>query len=147
MHALPLPVMPTRAVVHVCSLASGPVCMHSAHARALSQCFVDAHDRSLVYLDIAEPLSFYFDLVLIGIMLAIALSFAACLVMQHRATLARIFSALWRMFVPPKEGAPGSAPASGEAGGRPSSQLRAPLTPGTIKSAYRHVVKGFHEMV
>ena len=113
------------------------------------QCFVDRSDRTLVYLDVHEPLSFYLDLVLIGIMLAIALSFTVCLVVQHRKPLARLLQAARHSLFPPADGA-SSTPADGEQGqssARSTGQLRPPLTPATLKSAYRHVVRGFHEMV
>ena len=57
------------------------------------QCFVDAYDRRIVYLDVAEPLSFYFDLFLITFMLGIALAFAVCIAYQHRNALMRALRA------------------------------------------------------
>ena len=114
------------------------------------QCFVDAYDRRIVYLDVAEPLSFYFDLFLITFMLGIALAFAVCIAYQHRNALMRALRAGRHALFP-------AAPASGavtddELGERQRTPVqqqrqRAVLTPGSIKSAYQQVVKGFTEMV
>lgn len=52
----------------------------------------------MVYLDVDEPLSFYFDLLLIGLMIVIASVFGTCIVLQHWSMLDRgfcgVFSAL-----------------------------------------------------
>ena len=124
------------------------------------QCFADRSDRHLVYLDVAEPLSFYLDLMLIGIMVVIALSFAACIASQHWVALTRGLRSLKNSVFPPKASG-GSPRSSGENGGVGSgdnasrarraaggggSSPRA-LTPDNLKSAYREVVRGFHEMV
>ena len=111
---------------------------------------MDAYDRRIVYLDVAEPLSFYFDLFLITFMLGIALAFAVCIAYQHRNALMRALRAGRHALFP-------AAPASGavtddELGERQRTPVqqqrqRAVLTPGSIKSAYQQVVKGFTEMV
>ena len=135
-------------------------------------CYVDRNDKSKVYLDIDEPLGFYLDWLLIFIMLTIALTFAVCIVTQHWNAISRGLNTMRNSM-----GSGGTVTAEGSnrasssrdverrlsrenSGGRVSGEhSRRPsaggggggslrmLTPDNLKSAYRQVVQGFHEMV
>lgn len=146
----PFPVhAPPRAHACIPSMAKRKRALYAEHrglARVCaSQCWVDRSDRSLVFLDVQEPFSFYFDIFLIGFMLTIALAFAVCIVAQHRQALARAFRTVRAsVFPPPAEAAPTAACGTN---GRTPEKQPALLTPGSMKSAYMNVVKGFTEMV
>lgn len=102
-----------------------------------------------MYLDVEEPLRFYLDLILIGLMCTIAATFAVCILVQHRSAMARALRGARSALFAPRDAETGNDTPTTNGGGHGHSNghSRAPLTPGTIKSAYRHVVKGFHEMV
>lgn len=50
-------------------------------------CWVDRSDRTHVYLDVAEPLTLYGDLLAVGSCVLIALLFAVCIAREHRESL------------------------------------------------------------
>ena len=98
-----------------------------------------------MFFEVEEPFNFYVDLVFIGAMLVIAVSVSACVAMQHRGAITRGMRAVQRALFPPPPSPDGeivSTVSSGQQGG-----AKHVLTPGTFKTACRHVVRGFHEMV
>ena len=113
-----------------------------------------------MYVDVEEPISFYLDLILIGVMVSVALCFGACLVRQHRNAIGRVARNARNTFFPVQSSSSASVPPTDAANG-PGQQPRRPpqqhasssgsslggVTPGTVKTAYRHVVRGFHEMI
>ena len=113
-----------------------------------------------MYVDVEEPISFYLDLILIGVMVFVALSFGICLVSQHRNAIGRVARNARSTVFPVQSSSSASVPPNDAANG-PGQQPRRPprqhasssgsslggVTPGTVKTACRHVVRGFHGMI
>lgn len=52
-----------------------------------TQCWVERTDHTHVYLDVAEPLKVYGDLLAVLVLVAVALIFAVCIAREHRSSV------------------------------------------------------------
>lgn len=119
-------------------------------------CFIDVSEHTRVFLHIAAPWGFVFDVFLVISCVGIALAFAAYLVSQHRALLSAWFNA----FLSPQRNS--TERDGGHGDGRheqgadhvdvagmasPDRFKQQVLTPDHLRQTYQEVARGFNEMV
>lgn len=62
------------------------------------ECWVDRADRSMVYLDVQQPLYFYGDLFAVAACMVIALTFAICIARQHQESVISVMHSMRNPF-------------------------------------------------